>query len=136
MGRPCWGLLSAFTARQYYEQAKGWALTPTLRRAGSYLDITLGELPDRVVRVLQEEEHPKVLYTDCAAHGRQLRVGLLLFCPGAHPVCFSADVPDAVANSWEFRKPYFQQGELLAGPLAAWLFEGCLGAQVAVVVHR
>ena len=68
-------------------------------------------------------EHPLVLYSDAAAQGQEIRLGILLLRAHTHALCYSADVPQEVVDYWDFRKQYIGQGELLCGPLALHCFQ-------------
>ena len=131
-GRPCRGLLTAFTARQYWEISPGWQLSQGLRTACATLICMIMDTPDRLIYLFRRLRPPLVLYTDASAQGREMRIGILLVRAHTTCLCFSADVPSHVVEEWAPREQYIGQGELLAGPLALAVLRAELSDQSVI----
>ena len=129
MGRPCRGALTALVARQYYEYKTTDKIHAKLDKALLFLMTAAVMMPDRATQLYGVEPRPVILYTDASTQDWGLRLGLLLCRPGLPSLCASVDVPEAVVQCWDFRETYIDQGELLAGPLAAMLFAEALRGQ-------
>ena len=96
IGKPLSGALSAFVARQYWEQTD--AITEPLRLSMNYLDIVLRHMPARTVRMFPRPEAPVVIYTDASTEApcaSACCLGMYIVCDGQHFVA-SVDVPEHV----------------------------------------
>ena len=121
-GRPCRGALCALVARQYWEDLQ--QVTPRLRTALEYLRLCVETMPSRNIPMTFHGVKKAIVYSDASTDGPEggLRVGILVVAPGEQTECATVDVPPEIVELWGFRKTYIGQGELLAGPLAQWLF--------------
>jgi hypothetical protein len=61
-------------------------------------------------------QKPVVIYTDAAAVGQAIRIGLPAIIDG-ETLVYNTDVPAAVVSVWAPRGSYINLGELLAGPI-------------------
>ena len=119
IGKPLSGALSAFVARQYWEQTD--AITEPLRLSMNYLDIVLRHMPARTVRMFPRPEAPVVIYTDASTEApcaSACCLGMYIVCDGQHFVA-SVDVPEHVMLFWRERQTYINVLELVAVPLLA-----------------
>ena len=125
-GRPCRGAMAALVARQYWERPPSHALSDSLRQALAYIHAAICLLPPRALSLLHTEAPQTVIYTDAATNTPALRVGILVIPPTGPRYCSVLDVPTAVVDQWELRTTYIGQGELIAGPLALWIYQDLL----------
>jgi len=121
MGKPCRARCSALIARQYHDDVKGThELTPYLAEALRILSIAAEHMPCRDIFVRAPPEQPVIIYTDAAAVGTAIRIGILAVVDG-HTYVHSTDVPSEVVATWAPRGSYINLGELLAGPVVLHL---------------
>ena len=128
MGKPLSGALSAFVARQYWEQTDD--ITEALSLSMRYW-LVLRHMPARTVRVFPRPQVPVVIYTDAsteAPRASACRLGMYIVFDGQHFVA-SVDVPEHVMHFWRERQTYINVLELVAVPLLAMsapqFFRGC-----------
>ena len=116
-GRPCRGALSAFIARQYYEDLI--SMTPNLEASICFLMAAVRWHQDRTIPVVPRRRPLALVYTDASDEGGVVRVGALVVDPSGRGHALVYDVPASLRDEWG-TTTVINQAELYAGPLTAW----------------
>ena len=118
-GRPLRGALTALSARQYWEDRAGHALSDNLKVALEYIQLALGVLPPRLILFQHVNTPHKILYTDASTDGPTgLRIGLWLVDRDGPTICSSYDVPGEVEGYFNSVTDFDSIPELCSAPIS------------------